>query len=153
MISAPRVTTLDNIKAIIKQGARIPYLSVSAGGTQVQFIQAALELEVTPHITSDGSIFMELKVENNRADFANVVQGQPSIQIKEAETQLLVANGDTTVIGGVFATEEAESIGRVPLLGKIPVLGALFRNNSRTINRNEMLVFVTPHIVTMPEKN
>ncbi len=151
VISAPRITTLDNITASIKQGARIPFLSVSAGGTQVQFIQAALELSVTPHITSDGTIFMDSQMENNRADFSNVVQGQPSIQIKEAETQLLVADGDTTVIGGVFATEEGQSQDRIPFLGRIPVLGALFRNNSKNIIRNEMLVFVTPHIVTTTE--
>lgn len=153
VISAPRITTLDNVAATIKQGARIPFLSVSAGGTQVQFIQAALELNVTPHITSDGTIFMDLKMENNRADFSNIVQGQPSIQIKEAETQLLVADGDTTVIGGVFSTEEGVSQDRIPLLGRIPVLGALFRNNSRNLLRNEMLVFVTPHIITSPEKS
>jgi len=151
VISAPRITTLDNISASIKQGARVPFLSVSAGGTQVQFIQAALELEVTPHITSDGTIFMDLAMENNRADFSNVVQGQPSIQIKEAKTQLLVADGDTTVIGGVFSTEEGVSQDRIPLLGRIPVLGALFRNSSRTLTRNEMLVFVTPHIITTTE--
>ncbi len=151
VISAPRITTLDNVTAVIKQGARIPFLSVSAGGTQVQFIQAALELEVTPHITSDGSIFMDMTIENNRADFSNVVQGQPSIQIKEAATQLLVGNGDTTVIGGVYSTEEGVSTSRIPLLGSIPVLGALFRNNTRTVTRNEMLVFVTPHIVVQAE--
>jgi type IV pilus assembly protein PilQ len=152
VVSAPRITTLDNISATIKQGARIPYLSVSAGGTQVQFIQAALELKVTPHITSEGTIFMDLSIKNDRADFSNVVQGQPSIQIKEASTQLLVADGDTTVIGGVFSTEEGVSQDRIPFLGRIPVLGALFRNNSRNLLRNEMLVFVTPHIITAAER-
>ena len=148
IVSSPRITTLDNTSATIKQGARIPFLSTSAGGTQVQFVQAALELTVTPHITSDDKVFMELNIENNRPDFSQVVQGQPGIQIKEASTELLVADGDTTVIGGVFSTEQGESINRVPLFGRIPLLGVLFRNKTITTSRNEMLVFVTPRIIS-----
>jgi len=148
IVSSPRITTLDNTTAQIRQGARIPYLSTSSGGTQVEFIVAALTLEVTPHITSDGKIFMKMNIENNRPDFSQAVQGQPAIQIKEASTELLVADGDTTVIGGVFSTEEAENVNRVPLFGKIPLLGWMFRSKDRTVARNEMLVFVTPRIVT-----
>jgi type IV pilus assembly protein PilQ len=148
IVSAPRVTTLDNQEAQIKQGARIPYLSVSAAGTQVQFIQAALELKVTPHITSDEKIFMQLAVSNNRPDFGSAIQGQPAIQVKEVTTQVLVDDGDTMVIGGVFATEESTSSESVPLLSRIPLLGYLFRNNNFNSSRNEMLVFVTPSIIT-----
>ncbi len=148
VVSSPRVTTLDNQTATIKQGARIPYTSTSSGGTQVQFIQAALTLEVTPHITSDEKVFLNIKIANNRPDFANLVQGQPAIAIKEAETQVLVADGDTTVIGGVYATEESWSQTRVPFFGKIPVLGYLFKNNTSSSSRDEMLVFITPRIVT-----
>jgi type IV pilus assembly protein PilQ len=148
IVSSPRITTLDNTTARISQGARVPFLSSSSGGTQVQFITAALVLEVTPHITSDGKIFMKLMIQNNRPDFSQTVQGQPAIQIKEAETEVLVADGDTTVIGGVFSTEEAETVNRVPLFGKIPLLGWLFQSKSRNVSRNEMLVFVTPRIVT-----
>ena len=148
IVSSPRILTLDNTSATIKQGARVPFLSTSAGGTQVQFVQAALELSVTPHITSDDKIFMEINIENNRPDFSTVIQGQPGIQIKEAQTELLVSNGDTTVIGGVFSTEQGKSINRVPVLGKIPLLGKLFQSQTRTTSRNEMLVFVTPRIVT-----
>jgi len=147
IVSAPRITTLDNVSAKISQGARIPFLSVSANGTQVNLVQASLTLEVTPHITSDGKIFMKLDVENNRPDFSSAVQGQPSIQIKEATTELLVPDGDTMVIGGVFSSDEAESYAYVPGLGRIPVLGMLFRTKSESVNRNEMLVFVTPSIV------
>ncbi|HJN75723.1 MAG TPA: type IV pilus secretin PilQ [Myxococcota bacterium] len=147
IVSAPRITTLDNTTASISQGARIPYLSISAQGTQVQLVQASLDLMVTPHITSDGKIFMTLVVNNNRPDFSTAVQGQPAIQIKEASTELLVADGDTMVIGGVFATEEAEGVVYVPGLGRIPILGALFRSKSVSVIRNEMLVFVTPSIV------
>ena len=148
IVSSPRITTLDNTQASISQGAQIPYLTVSAQGTQVQFVQAALSLNVTPHITSDGRIFMELEVSNNRADFAQAVQGQPAIQVKEATTELLVADGDTMVIGGVFATEDSTSVTMVPLLHKIPLLGYLFKSKSVSQTRNEMLVFVTPSIVT-----
>jgi type IV pilus assembly protein PilQ len=153
IVSSPRITTLDNTQASISQGAQIPYLTVSAQGTSVQFVQAALSLDVTPHITSDGRIFMELVVSNNRADFAQAVQGQPAIQIKEASTELLVADGDTMVIGGVFATEESNSTSRVPLLHKIPLLGYLFRSTSISQTRNEMLVFVTPSIVTTIDRD
>ena len=148
IISSPRITTLDNKTARIQQGAKIPFLSSSSGGTQVQFMTAALVLEVTPHITSDNKIFMKMKIENNRPDFSQQVQGQPAIQIKEAETELLVADGDTTVIGGVFSSEEAETINRVPLFGKIPLLGWMFQSKTRNVSRNEMLVFVTPRIAT-----
>ncbi len=153
VISAPRITTVDNEEARISQGQRIPYLSTSAGGTQVQFIVAALELGVTPHVTSDGKIFLDVSVANNRADFSVTVQGQPAIQIKEAETEVLVPDGDTTVIGGVFSTEEAESYARTPGLSKIPLLGYLFRNSSKSMVRNELLVFLTPHIVTRAEES
>ncbi|RME26415.1 MAG: type IV pilus secretin family protein [Deltaproteobacteria bacterium] len=152
VISAPRITTVDNEEARISQGQRIPYLSTSAGGTQVQFIVAALELNVTPHVTSDGKIFLDVEVTNNRADFSVTVQGQPAIQIKEAQTEVLVPDGDTTVIGGVFSTEEAESYSRTPGLAKIPLLGYLFRNSSKSMTRNELLVFLTPHIVTQAEE-
>ena len=148
VVSSPRITTVDNQTATIKQGAKVPYLSSSAGGTQVQFVQAALTLEVTPHITSDGKVFLNVKIANNRPDFANLVQGQPAISIKEAETQVLVADGDTTVIGGVYATEDSWSQSRVPFFSKIPVLGYLFKNSTSGTSRDEMLVFITPRIVT-----
>ncbi|MED5373092.1 MAG: type IV pilus secretin PilQ [Myxococcota bacterium] len=151
IISAPRVTTLDNVEATIRQGARVPFLSTSAGGTQVQFIEAALVLTVRPHITSDGKIFMDIDVSNNRPDFSQAVQGQPAIVIKEAQTQLLVADSDTMVIGGVFASEESFSTTRIPFFGRIPVLGVLFRNKNTSTARQEMLVFVTPSIVRRSE--
>lgn len=150
VISQPRVTTLDNKTANISQGQRIPFLSTSAGGTNVQFIEAELELEVTPHITSDNKVFLALTVTNNRADFSQLVQGQPAIQTKEVTTELLVADGDTTVMGGVFSTEHSYSQDRVPGFSKIPLIGYLFKNSAEAINRNELLVFLTPHIVSRP---
>jgi type IV pilus assembly protein PilQ len=148
VVSEPRITTLDNEAARISQGARVPYLSTSSGGTQVQFVEAALEMNVTPHITSDDQIFLDIQVTNNRPDFSQLVQGQPAIQIKEAQTKVLVSNGDTTVIGGVFSTETSFSQDRVPGLYKVPIVGMLFKNSADQLTRNEMMVFITPHIVT-----
>lgn len=148
VISSPKVLTMDNTAARIRQGARIPFLTASAQGTQVQFIQAALEMEVTPHITSDNKIFLQLSISNNRADFSQSVNGQPAILIKEAETQLLVADGDTVVIGGVYASEDGDAVNRIPFISRIPLLGKLFQQRTIKTTRSEMLVFVTPRIVT-----
>ena len=147
VVSNPHVRTLDNEEARVSQGARIPFVSVSQGGTQVQFIQAALELAVTPHITTDGGIFLDIQLTNNRPDFGNTVQGNPAIQTKEITTSVLVADGDTTVLGGVYATTESESERKVPFLGSIPFLGAFFKSTLREKSQNEMLVFITPRIV------
>ncbi len=126
VVSSPRIITMDNQSATIKQGARIPYLAASAGGANVKFVQAALELTVQPHITSDGRIFLAIEMTNNRADFSQTVMGQPAIQIKEASTGALVEDGDTTVIGGVYAFETADNSSRIPFFSKIPLLGYLF---------------------------
>jgi type IV pilus assembly protein PilQ len=147
IVSSPSVTALDNEKAKITQGAKIPYLSTSQNGTSVQFITAALELVVTPHITSDRTVFMEIELTNNRPDFGNAVQGQPAISTKEISTRVLVPDGDTAVLGGVYATSESFTTSRVPGLGSIPIIGYLFKNSSKTRSQNEMLVFITPHIV------
>jgi type IV pilus assembly protein PilQ len=149
IISNPRVQTLDNEKASIQQGARIPYLSTSNGGTQVQFVNATLELDVTPHVTAEGTVFLDLKLRNNRPDYSNLVQGQPAIQIKEIETRVLVADGDTAVLGGVYATSDSFQSGRVPGLGSIPIIGYLFKSSSKQRQQNEMLVFITPRVVPL----
>ncbi len=152
VISQPRITTLDNKTANISQGQRIPFLSTYAGGTNVQFIEAQLSLQVTPHITTDDKIFLAVNVTNNRADFSQLVQGNPAIQTKEVSTELLIADGDTTVMGGVFATEHSYSQDRVPGFSKIPLIGYLFKNSAEALSRNELLVFLTPHIVTRPQR-
>jgi type IV pilus assembly protein PilQ len=148
VISSPRVTTVDNTSASILQGQKIPFLSTSAGGTQVKYINAALELSVTPHITTDNKVKLAVSVKNDRADFSVLVQGQPAISIKQISTELMVQDGDTTVIGGVFATEESGNKKSVPGFSKIPLLGFLFKNSTRSTTRNELLVFITPRIVT-----
>ncbi len=148
VVSSPRIITMDNQSATIKQGAKIPYLATSAGGVNVKFVQAALELTVVPHITSDGRVFLNIQLKNDRPDFAQAVMGQPAIQIKEASTGALVDDGDTTVIGGVYAFETSSNQARIPFFSKIPLLGYLFKNSGENISRNEMLVFVTPHVLS-----
>lgn len=149
IISSPRVSALDNEEAVVSQGARIPYLSTSQNGTQVQFVEANLELRVTPHITADSTIFLDISITNDRPDFSlsGAAQGQPGVSTKSVETKILVPDGDTAVLGGVYSTSESYSTSRVPGLGDIPVLGYLFKNSSTTRDQNEMLVFITPRIV------
>lgn len=149
IVSSPRITALDNEEAVVSQGARIPYLSTSQNGTNVQFVQATLELHVTPHITSDNTVFMDIELTNDRPDFSIQAQGQPGISTKSVQTKVLVADGDTTVLGGVYSTEETTKSTRVPGFGDIPVLGYLFKNSDKTRTQNEMLVFLTPHIVPL----
>ncbi len=146
-ISAPKVTTLDNNTAKISQGVSIPFSQVSAGGVNTTFIEARLSLEVTPHITHDGSILMNIRAENNQPDPSNTgANGQPAIQRKEASTQVLVKDGDTTVIGGIYVRRGANQVSTIPFFGKIPILGFFFRNTSESDSRQELLIFITPRI-------
>jgi type IV pilus assembly protein PilQ len=147
-ISAPKVTTLDNNTARISQGISLPFSQVSASGVNTTFIEARLALEVTPHITQDGSILMAIKAENNQPDPSNSgANGQPAIQRKEANTQVLVKDGDTTVIGGIYLRRSASSNNLVPFLGRIPILGFFFRDERETDSRQELLIFITPRII------
>jgi type IV pilus assembly protein PilQ len=153
VISSPRVRALDNETAEVVQGARIPY--TASNGTQgntVQFVEANLELSVTPHITSDNTIFLDILISNDRPDFANQVNGNPAILTKSITTRVLVPDGDTAVLGGVYATTETWATSRVPLLGSIPIIGYLFKNSSKEREQNEMLVFITPRIVPLENK-
>ncbi|MCP3144001.1 type IV pilus secretin PilQ [Pyxidicoccus xibeiensis] len=147
-ISAPKVTTLDNNTARISQGVSIPFSQVSAQGVNTTFVEARLSLEVTPHITQDGSILMSINASNNQPDPASTgANGQPSIQRKEAVTQVLVKDGDTTVIGGIYVRRGSTSTARVPFLSSIPVLGLLFKNQTERDDRQELLIFITPRIL------
>jgi type IV pilus assembly protein PilQ len=147
-ISAPKVTTLDNTTARISQGISIPFSQVSAAGTNTSFVEARLSLEVLPHITADGSVLMTIKAENNQPDPSNSgSNGQPAIQKKEATTQVLVKDADTTVIGGIYVRASSSSTNGVPLLSKIPLLGVLFKNYRELETRNELLIFITPRIL------
>jgi len=148
VISAPRIMTLDNQPASITSGVSIPVSVVSAAGAQTVFFDASLTLNVTPRVTPDGNIFLDVQVSKNEPDFENTgARGDPSIIRREASTQLLVRDGETTVIGGIFQRNTGFSRDSVPFLGALPVIGPLFRNSSRTDVRNELLVFITPRIV------
>ncbi len=148
IVSAPRITTLDNEEATITSGVSIPVSVVSAAGAQTVFFDASLTLTVTPRVTPDGNIIVEVNVNKNEPDFENTgSRGDPSIIRREATTKLLIRDGDTTVIGGIFQRNTGSSNVRIPFLGALPLIGPLFRNASHTDVRNELLVFLTPRIV------
>ncbi len=148
IISAPKVTVLNNRQAKISQGVSIPISVVSAAGTNTQFVQADLSLTVTPYVSQrDCAIAMDLLVQKNEPDFVNVgARGDPTILRKEARTYMLVADGETTVLGGIYTRNSGVAYKKIPLLGDIPVLGWLFKNRRENDDRTEILVFITPKI-------
>ncbi|MBL8920917.1 MAG: type IV pilus secretin PilQ [Myxococcaceae bacterium] len=147
-LSAPRITTLDNQQARISQGTSIPFSQVSAAGANTVFVDAILQLSVTPHITQDGSILMRVQASNNQPDPANAgANGQPAISRKEALTNVLVKDGDTTVIGGIYVRRGSSSTNGLPLLSKIPVIGFFFRNYRELESKDELLIFISPRIL------
>ncbi len=148
IVSAPRIMTLDNIQASIQQGTSIPISVVSAAGAQTVFYDAKLNLEVTPHVTRDGNVYLKINITKNEPDFGNTgASGDPSIIQKEAHTELLVPDGETTVIGGIYTRNTSQSMASVPFFGSIPILGYLFKSTSETDNRTELLIFITPRII------
>lgn len=147
VVSSPRLVTADHVKASIKQGTRIPYLQAStAGNTNISFVDAVLKLEVTPQITPEGNVIMDVEV--NKDSIGTVFAGTPSINTKSVQTQVLVENGGTVVIGGIFEQEEREDITKVPWLGDVPYLGNLFKNRTKSSTKTEMLIFLTPKVVS-----
>jgi type IV pilus assembly protein PilQ len=147
ILSSPRITTMDNVEANISQGVSIPVSVVSAMGAQTQFVDARLTLAVKPHVTNEGTIALNINVSRNEPDFVNTgARGDPSIQRKEAKTSMLVRDGDTAVIGGIYTRNTGLSNARVPFFSDIPVLGWFFRNKKENDNRSEFLVFITPRI-------
>jgi type IV pilus assembly protein PilQ len=154
IISSPRITTLDNKTAKISQGVDIPITVVSAAGANTRFVPAALELEVTPHVTNDGSVLLKIKTSKNEpSQSLKGAQGDPAIEKKYAETEVLVRDGDTTVIGGIYTRSTSEAFAGVPFLSDIPVIGWLFKKRSSTDQRAELLVFITPRIVNREESS
>ncbi len=147
VVSNPRIVTLDNQEAVIRQGKQIPVKTVSAEGTQTTTLNAVLELKVKPHITPDGSIQMKLDTKKDEPDFTRVVEGIPTIDTKQATTDVLIKDGETLVIGGIFKKSEQASEGGVPLLSKIPILGWLFKKQRTSEDTNELLIFITPRII------
>ena len=148
IISAPKITVLNNKTALIRQGVSIPISVVSAAGTQTQFVQADLKLEVTPYVSQrDCVIAMNLDVTKNEPDFVNVgARGDPTILRKEAKTTMLVADGETTVLGGIYTRNTGLAYKKVPFFGDLPVIGWFFKNRRENDDRTEILVFITPKI-------
>ena len=148
IVSSPKITTLDNNDAVISQGVSIPISQVSAAGVNTVFFDAVLSLKVKPHVTQDGNIYLVVAAENNTPDFQNVgARGDPTILKKTASTNVLLKDGDTTVIGGIYTSNGGYSQAEVPFFARIPILGALFRNYRESDRRTELLIFITPRIV------
>ncbi len=147
LLSTPKVTTQNNQAAEIKQGVQIPIQTVANNTVTVQFKDAVLTLKVTPQITDAGTVILNLEVENNSADFANLVNGIPPINTQSAKTIVLVKDGSTAVVGGIYQSNEQTAQQSTPFLSKLPILGYLFRNRFVTSTNNELLLFITPRIV------
>ena len=151
VLSRPHITTFNNIKALIRQGTRVPVVTAAqlGGPPTVQYIDAFLRLTVTPQITAENTIFLDVDVENTVADTTSITGSQvnPTLDTQQATTQVLVADGGTVVIGGVVQTQNNLAIAQVPLLGSIPILGNLFKHQSVKTSTQELIFFITPKII------
>ena len=146
IISSPRVITADNVEAVIEQGTEIPYQqATSSGATRVSFKKATLSLKVKPQVTPDDNVIMNLNVHKDSVG-QNTLAG-PSIDTKQIVTEVLVENGGTVVIGGIYQQTESNQTNKVPVLGDLPFVGWMFKQNLRSDNRNELLIFITPRIL------
>ncbi len=152
IVSSPRILTLDNREARINQGTLIPFAQVSAQGVQTTFQEAKLQLLVKPHVTADGSVAMHVKINRDEPDFNQTSpRGDPTILKREAETDLLVMDGHTAVIGGIFTRNTGRNLDQIPFFGDIPILGVLFQRRRASDTRNELVIFLTPRIVNRAE--
>jgi type IV pilus assembly protein PilQ len=150
IVSNPRVITANQQKASIQQGVEVPFQTVSEAGTSVQFKQATLALEVTPLVTPDGRVLMDLSV--SKDSIGQLVSNGsggfiPSIDTRSVETQVLVEDGETVVLGGIYEVSRANAESKVPVLGDLPILGNLFRTKKVTDEKSELLIFVTPRVL------
>lgn len=148
LISMPKVITADQSKAVIKQGIEVPYQSAtSSGATSVSFKEAVLKLEVTPQITPDDRIVMDLTITKDRPDFTRQVLGTPPLEKREIQTNVLVSNGETVVLGGILEDEKSQNQEKIPVLGDMPFVGFLFKQELNKNLSNELLFFITPRIL------
>jgi len=150
ILSRPRIVTQNNIQAVVRQGVKIPVVtSAQLGGPPtVTYVDAFLRLTVTPQITSESTIFLNVDVENTSPDFSRTISGNPTLLTQQATTQVLVTDGGTVVLGGVIKTQNAVNVQQVPLLGDIPLLGNLFKRRGVTTETQELIFFITPKIIT-----
>ena len=148
ILSEPKGVTQNNEKLTVKQGTEIPIQTTVNNTVSVQYVDAVLKLEVTPQITAEGTVFLEIKVENTQIDQGiPLIQGTPALDTQSTETKVLINDGGTVVIGGVVITNQTTSIGQVPLLGSMPLIGNLFKHTSVNVSSSELLFFVTPRIL------
>jgi type IV pilus assembly protein PilQ len=149
VLSRPRVVTQNNIQALVRQGVRVPIVTQAqlGGPPTVSYVDAFLRLTVTPQITSENTIFLNVDVENTTPNFGQEVQGNPELITQQATTQVLVTDGGTVVIGGVIQTQNSINITQVPLLGNIPYLGNLFKHTQVQTSNQELIFFITPRII------
>ena len=149
ILSRPRVVTQNNIQALVRQGVRVPIVTQAqlGGPPTVSYVDAFLRLTVTPQITSENTIFLNVDVENTTPDFGRTVQGNPTLITQQATTQVLVTDGGTVVIGGVIQTQNSVNVSQVPVLGDIPYVGNLFKRRSVSTSNQELIFFITPRII------
>ena len=149
ILSAPKVATLNNERASIQSGFQIPIQTVANNTVSVQFVNATLRLDVTPQVTAEGTIKMEINIQKRNPEFALQVAGANAapISTKEAQTQVIVRDGGTTVIGGIYEVSTNAGEDRVPGLANVPILGHLFKNRRREDSNSELLIFITPRII------
>jgi type IV pilus assembly protein PilQ len=149
ILSRPRVVTQNNIQALVRQGVRVPIVTQAqlGGPPTVTYVDAFLRLTVVPQITSEGTIFLNVDVENTTPDFGRTINGNPTLITQQATTQVLVTDGGTVVIGGVIQTNNSINVAQVPLLGSIPWLGDLFKHTTVSTSNQELIFFITPRII------
>lgn len=149
ILSRPRVVTQNNIQALVRQGVRVPITTQAqlGGPPTVTYVDAFLRLTVTPQITAESTIFLNVDVENTTPDFSHEIQGNPTLLTQQATTQVLVTDGGTVVIGGVIQTTNSVAISQVPLLGNIPIFGELFKHRTVSTQTQELIFFITPRII------
>jgi type IV pilus assembly protein PilQ len=147
ILSEPKGITQNNEKLTVKQGQQIPIQTNINNTISTQYVDAVLKLEVTPQITAEGTVFLDVDVENTQIDQSISVQGQPGLNTQSTQTKVLVNDGGTVVIGGVVITNQNTTIDQVPLLGSVPLIGNLFKHTAISVSTQELMFFVTPRIL------
>jgi len=148
LLSSPQLVTQNNATAVVKQGTKIPIQTTINNTISVQYVDAVLQLQVTPQVTADGNVFMDVLVENTQIDSGiPLVNGVPALDTQSAQTKVLIGDGGTVVIGGVMVSQQQTNIFQVPLLGNIPLIGHLFKETAVKVTSQELLFFLTPRLI------
>lgn len=148
ILSEPKGVTQNNEKLTVKQGQQIPIQTTVNNTISVQYVDAVLKLEVTPQITAEGTVYLDITVENTQIDSGiPLIQGTPALDTQSTQTKVLINDGGTIVIGGVVITNQTTSVDQVPLLGSVPLIGNLFKHTTVNVSTQELLFFVTPRIL------